>query len=779
MLATVVAVSVVSTCNAAGTRGRSVADSPGVHDGKTHSCIHDHVVGSMPAPQHAQQTYHGEGSGGVVHPLGGRALSASHCGTEFCPIRVTWEFFSVTAGASLPQASIDFLRDVIMPAAVARLQDMYLVKPLATNLGISRSCNSFCSSGARQGKCVAYTTPATCSLGDGATPVTIPSTYYGEQVEGCGPTTTLPAATGVPNSDFHIFVRAEATSNCVSGSTLAYAGACQRDADSDRPTVGVVNFCPLQISLAAGDERGQVYTAIHELHHAMGFSSGSWNLFRDQPNGGTPRTPRNPVIPNTVAASYVERVLQDTSAGTCTPFPSGSAGAGQAIVQVQTPDVNTVAYFGERGIAQCTTAASKLQNGGCVARMVTSEATARARDFFGCPTLPGVELENQRTSSACAVVGSHLEQRVFLQNFMAPVTSHHSIISPVEMGIMQDSGWYIANYSAADALGGEWGVGQGCTFATDKCLGLPKSAPVNVATAGDRPHFCTDYVNVNDNQGCTVDRRAVGACSGVAGQTVPTEFSYFTDPSVGSISPIQTDYCPYIKAFSNRICSDTSENTATAAEFGRVYGADSLCATSTLLKAGRTTPSHVGVGCFTTACITAPLTPSELTVIAGTDGLPPPTPSSPWLLLGAVDPDTSSLVHYAACINGSASMNPAPGVFNGEFTCVDPAVFCNASTSSASVSLPSPSPSPSVLPSPSPTTGAGGAGDSSAEDGFLGTGVDAQYIYYGAGGLAALIALACLWQCCCKSSKAPEAATQGGRYQPGQNIQMTVQPRTR
>ena len=776
-LAAVVVVTVVSPCNAAGTRGRTVVDTPGHHDGKSHSCIHDHVLGSMPPPQHARQAYHGEAQGPALHPLRGRALS-SHCGTEYCPIRVTWELFDVTAGGALPQASIDFLRDVIMPAAVQRLDAMYLVKPLATNLALSRQCDGRCTSGAYQMQCREYSTPATCSLGDGATPVTIPATYFGEQVQGCsvGTQVTLPAAAGVANSDFHIFVRAEDTANCASGSTLAYAGTCQRDEQSDRPTVGVVNFCPGQISLEAADERGQIYTAIHELHHALGFSSGSWNLFRDQPNGGTPRTARSTTFPSQVAPAFVERVLQDSS-GTCTSFPTGSAGPGQSVVSVQTPDANTITYFSERGIAECTTVNQRLQNGGCVARMVTSEATARARDFFGCATLQGVELENQRTSSACAVAGSHLEQRVFLQNFMAPVTSHHSIITPVEMGVMQDSGWYIANYSAADALSGEWGVGQGCAFASDKCLGLPKSAPVNVATTGGRPHFCTRFVDVNSHQACTVDRRAVGACSAVAGQSVPTEFSYFTDPSVGSVSPIQTDYCPYIKAFSNRVCSDVSQNTGNSADFGRVYGPDSLCASSTLLKTGLTTSNHVGVGCFTTACITAPLSASELTVIAGTEGLPPPTPTAPWLLLGASDPDTPSTVHYAACINGSASMNPAPGVFNGEFTCVDPAVFCAETSTNSVPVLPSPSPSPSTQPSPSPSPGAGGDSNSGA-GGFLGTGLDEQYVYIGAGVLALLVLLACLWSCCCRSSKAAEAATQGGRYQPGQNIQMVVQSRT-
>lgn len=783
LVCAVLAVVGVVGCNAASTRGGLAAalqadESNGVH-GTLHTCIHDEVHSRMPAPELAAQGSHGPAAGPIVHPLGGRALASTHCGNEYCPMRITWEEYDMNTGGDLTPARKTLLVDTIMPAAVERMNSMYLVKPVAGNLLMSRKCNAYCSGAAdpRRGKCSDYTRPAQCSLGDGSAPVDIPDKYYGEQVEGCGVSTnTLPPPTATPgraNSDFHIFVRAEDTTSCAGGSTLAYAGTCQRDEDTDRPTVGVVNFCPDRIDTDPATLRGQVYTAIHELHHAIGFSSGAWPLFRDAGAGGSPRTPRDSVQPHTVSAAYRLRAEQDLSSGVCTPTSASSPPPGKQIVTVQTAESGTVAYFSERGISECTDDADKLQNGNCVTRMVTSEAVAKGREFFNCPSLPGVELENQRTSSACAVVGSHLEQRVFMQNFMAPVTSHHSVITPVEMGIMQDSGWYIANYSSADALSAEWGFQQGCAFATEQCLQAPKSAPVNVATAQGRDHFCTRYTDANSHQACTVDHRAVGACSATDGNSIPAEFSYFTDVTVGSVSPIQTDFCPYIKGFSNRLCSDTSQNSADSRKFGRLYSDDSRCAVSTLLKQGLSVGSHTGVGCFTKTCAEAPLSPSELSVIAGTDGLPPPSPTAPWLLLGAADPDTTD-VHYAACVNGSTSINPKPSVFSGEFTCLDPALFCKLIGSSTPLVLPTPSPSPSVGASPGASPGPGSG--SSGAGGLLGTGIDEQYIYYGAGALGLIIALACLWQCCCRSKQDSQQATSGGRYEHGQGIQMQVRP---
>lgn len=102
---------------------------------------------------------------------------------------------------------------------------------------------------------------------------------------------------GVDNIDFLIYVTAQTVGSCptTSGSgTLAFASSCVTD-QYDRPVVGYVNFCPTQIKVAAvgtSDYEAQLATAIHEIVHALGFSSSKYAYYRSHANGGQPYTER-------------------------------------------------------------------------------------------------------------------------------------------------------------------------------------------------------------------------------------------------------------------------------------------------------------------------------------------------------------------------------------------------------------------------------------------------------------------------------------------------------
>ena len=167
---------------------------------------------------------------------------------------------------------------------------------------------------------------------------------------------------GYPDADFVLYVTA-AESRICTGAVLAYASTCVRD-QFDRPIFGHANFCPSKLSAAPAAMEEQLSTAVHEVLHALGFSSASWPLFRD--NDGTPRTPRN-AAGNVPLQSY-----------TC---PDGTAGS------FRVPSEGTIKVSTERGVG--------------VAKMVTPRVTAVGRDLFGCDTLEGVELENQPTSASC------------------------------------------------------------------------------------------------------------------------------------------------------------------------------------------------------------------------------------------------------------------------------------------------------------------------------------------------------------------------------------------
>jgi leishmanolysin-like peptidase len=149
-----------------------------------------------------------------------------------------------------------------------------------------------------------------------------------------------------------------------------------------------------------------------------------------------------------------------------------------------------------RGYA-CTNAADPWN---CAHFMSTPKVTQVARDFFNCPTLQGLELENQ--DAGCPIPGSHWEQRILQTEIMQPVVTTGKVhVSPMTLALFEDSGWYSADYSQAGryAQGLVWGYKQGCAFATEKCLD-----DVTHASVGTPPHFVVAEGNTLV-QGCSID----------------------------------------------------------------------------------------------------------------------------------------------------------------------------------------------------------------------------------------------------------------------------------
>lgn len=81
----------------------------------------------------------------------------------------------------------------------------------------------------------------------------------------------------------------------------------------------------------------------------------------------------------------------------------------------------------------------------------------KAKAHFGCSTMKGVPLENQGGSGS---KGSHWERTVMGDDFMTASSMHGPIISDISLAFLQDSGWYMPDYSKAEKL--LWGKGRGC-----------------------------------------------------------------------------------------------------------------------------------------------------------------------------------------------------------------------------------------------------------------------------------------------------------------------------
>lgn len=306
-------------------------------------------------------------------------------------------------------------------------------------------------------------------------------------------------STGITDTDLILYVSGTPSTRFCSGSTLAVAVACNFD-QFDRPTAGSINFCLNEIQLASDGTASEsivqdnVDVAIHEAGHVLGMSSNSYRFFWDS-DTGTARTPR-PFETSTVVCAD---------------------GQTQSLIM---PAENTMKFF-------------DAENGQRYASIVTPKVRTVARNQFDCQSLTGAQLENQPTgSNSCT--GDHWDERLFypeaLSGVISPTTN---ILSPLTIALMEDSGWYKANYTQSRSS--PWGLGAGCDFVTNQCL-IPGDTPS--IPEYSRGYFC----NEGSKRGCSPELTHKVACTVIDYNYIlplslpDSIFQYFTsEPTRGGL----------------------------------------------------------------------------------------------------------------------------------------------------------------------------------------------------------------------------------------------------
>ena len=114
----------------------------------------------------------------------------------------------------------------------------------------------------------------------------------------------------------------------------------------------------------------------------LGFNFLLFSFFRDE--SGNPRTPRCPSAPG------------------CTPEDAAGDPPFNASSRAYAVSPSTVVFSTRRGAR--------------VTYLATPATRSVARGYFGCPTLPGAELENSGNAEGTA--GSHWEKRILLNELM-------------------------------------------------------------------------------------------------------------------------------------------------------------------------------------------------------------------------------------------------------------------------------------------------------------------------------------------------------------------------
>ncbi|GBP23418.1 Leishmanolysin-like peptidase [Eumeta japonica] len=175
------------------------------------------------------------------------------------------------------------------------------------------------------------------------------------------------------------------------------------------------------------------------------------------------------------------------------------------------------------------------------------------REHFNCSTLEGAELEDQGGDGTAI---THWEKRVFENEAMTGTHTQNSVFSRITFALMEDTGWYRADYSHAQDL--DWGRGLGCGFAAQSCKEwlntsrFRSNAPRPflllpcIAVSRRRDAFLTNFTTVDDTCVYIVVRANSSECACVLDSSVTTRRRHLAAPFCERIKgdPLRTECSP-------------------------------------------------------------------------------------------------------------------------------------------------------------------------------------------------------------------------------------------
>uniref|UniRef100_A0A5S6QKL8 Leishmanolysin-like peptidase n=1 Tax=Trichuris muris TaxID=70415 RepID=A0A5S6QKL8_TRIMR len=394
---------------------------------------------------------------------------------------------------------------------------------------------------------------------------------------------------GISNTDFVLYVSSLDAPRCRHKENVAYAAHCQMESRLNRPIAGYMNICPHSVSAEEKDHEVLFSTMKHEILHALGFSAALFAFFRD--SDGNPLTPRND-LGNPVEFDPIHGFF----------VPSD-----KVVKSVVRSDWFT--RFGRRNHT--------------VRMMVTGHVQREVRRHFNCSRLEGAELENQGSNGT---VYGHWEKRLFENEAMTGTHTQNPVYSRITLALMEDTGWYRANYRVAEHL--DWGFNLGCEFAMKNC-----GEWIHVAKQQNSSPwpYCTEVKLKSGwrdmKTSCNSNRDSLALCHLVEYvNELPEDYQYFdhlnnVDPSeVGKYggSVEIADFCPFLQEFEWRKGPFESYKDSRCGLASNVpdeqyngaleqYGSNSACFdlgsvwTQRNCKINRAYPHH-GAGCYEYSC---------------------------------------------------------------------------------------------------------------------------------------------------------------------------------
>eukprot|EP00946_MAST-07B_sp_MAST-7B-sp1_P005228 g5228.t1 len=633
-------------------------DRPAVSTSTRSRVLYDHTSWEVDVSRRGE-----DGSGGKERRL---ATTVNNATRSALRIHAAFIKQNGALGAvdSEDSALVQKIKNELVPSAVAFWQDALSTFPVVGALRFDRNCGGYIDM-SDYGKGIVCTTiksPETCHPQDPNSQI-VPEAWLNSREKcdacygdgSCSSCVEHPAGgDGLTETDFALLVTIADTTICQNApSTAAYAYTCRWD-QYDRPILGYMNFCPKAMGQSDEmDDALKLLTIKHEIAHALGFNAETFALMRER-DGKTPRTSRE-------------------GGGNIGPVPETSITcADGSIKSVRAPAESTVwrGTISGRGITNAF-------------KLATPTVVAAARQYFGCSTMNGVELENTPTSSG-ACFGSHWEQRVLDGEAMAAqVTDASSKFSELTFAAFHDMGFYAVDFSKSDA-NMVWGRGEGCTFLDEKCV-IEGGTTAKLENKG---YFCIQQ----NSERCSPDRRARSTCFMVDysnyGLTIPANMQYFSDNGGLGGFVATRDYCPSYEPYTNGYCEDVEDQTPFSKNYaGEEYGSGSRCIEGSLLEEGRMQPAGWSAetqrkpACLMTRCV---LNPSD-------GGLR-------FVEIMAKRTSDGSQVSAKCYDNDVGSRKSMPQYFRGSFVCPDIDLVCRSGPYASQFELTCDTPSADIAP---------------------------------------------------------------------------------
>lgn len=388
--------------------------------------------------------------------------------------------------------------------------------------------------------------------------------------------------------------------------------ACERHPDSGRPTMFHINVDPTLL-----DEPAAAATTVLRLYlHSMAFSTALVSHWRH---------------PSQPSQTYFE-------------FDNLTYATGPVIGDLISR-VNSTVKFPTSPVP------------GVRVKLITANAIVAAREYFGCASVPTVELEDTGYGTGMLF----LEKRLFREELMTvePVTANvPRYISPITRAVLIDSGWYEVDAALVDTAM-KWGKGVGCAWTSLPCGGGGWPTP---------KYRCTDF---DAKPACGYDSTFTGRCNlQILKQPLPAPYQVLSNSLLFGGDDFAADACPYIVP--DQDAADLGRCSVTPTDFnpssrGSTRSTSAQCFMSSTRGVAASHGADAIAACFDTACVA-----TTLHVRIGQHYVPC-TPNRTF----EMRPPRTPFAGGDTIAYNNISANVATLEFRGKITCPDAAVHAD------------------------------------------------------------------------------------------------------